>query len=97
MTAQSTRVTALVAVAAALTLFAFVVASPPQRHAPIGLTAQAGGVQALDDPTDADDDEQAQLAQQQAEQDMIESEQQAEQQNEAAQQQMQLDEQLAGQ
>jgi hypothetical protein len=54
MKAQSTRVAALLTVAAALTAFAFVVASPPQRPAQIGLTAQAGDVQALDDSTDAD-------------------------------------------
>jgi parvulin-like peptidyl-prolyl isomerase len=92
-------VAALLAVAATLTLFAFVIAAQPQQHVQIGLTAQAGDVQALDGDTD-DDDSDDLVEQQQEQQDlqnMIESEQEAEQQNEAAQQQTQLDEQLASQ
>ncbi len=47
---------ALLAVAAALTLFAFVIATPSLRHTQIGLTAQTHGALPLDDQTDDDDD-----------------------------------------
>jgi hypothetical protein len=55
MKTQSARVVALLTVAAALTLFAFVIATPSPRHTQIGLTARAG-LLPLDDQTDDDDD-----------------------------------------
>jgi hypothetical protein len=88
MKTQSARVVALLAVAAALTLFAFVIATPSLRHTQTGLTARAGVTLPLDD-------EQAQQDEQQAIDNQVEEQQEADQQNAAAQAQMQLDEELA--
>jgi hypothetical protein len=74
--ALSTRVAALLAVAATLTLFAFVIAA--QQHVQIGLTAQAGDVQALD--ADTDDDDSDDLVEQQQEEDEQNQQQQDEEQ-----------------
>jgi hypothetical protein len=83
------RAAALIAVAATLTLFAFVVVTPRQQDVRIGMIA-SGDMQVVDDTDSDDDDSAAQLAQeeddeqaqQQVQQDlqnMIDSEQEAEQ------------------
>ncbi|MCU1699881.1 MAG: hypothetical protein JWR34_5944 [Mycobacterium sp.] len=91
------RVAALLAVAATLTLFAFVMATQPGQHVQSGLTASAGDVQLVDDTGDApvpdtdttdsddDDDTAALLEQEEDEQN------QQQQDDEQAQQQEQQD------
>ncbi|WP_319455742.1 MULTISPECIES: hypothetical protein [unclassified Mycobacterium] len=92
MQARSTRLAALLAVAAALTVFTLVIGAQTRD-----LLARSGVVACGSQQADDDDDEQARQQQQQSLDDMIQSEQQDEQQNEAAEQQAQLDEQLASQ
>jgi hypothetical protein len=64
MKSQPARVVALLAVAAALTLFAFVIATPALRHTQTGLTARVGVTLPLGDQTDDDDDDDSALLQQ---------------------------------
>jgi hypothetical protein len=69
MKTQSARVLALLAVAAALTLFVFVIATPSLRHVQIGPTAQTRGALPLDDQTGdgdtaTDDDDDSAMLQQ---------------------------------
>lgn len=78
------RVAELLAVAATLTLFAFVVATPRQQDVQIGVTASAGDVQLVDDTgdapdtdtTDADDDDSAMLEQEEEDEQNRQQEQQ---------------------
>jgi parvulin-like peptidyl-prolyl isomerase len=97
MQALSMRVAALFAVAATLTLFAFVIATPRQQDPQIGATASAGDVQLVDDAGDApdpatettdsdDDDDTAALLQQEED-----AQNQQQQDDEQAQQQEQQD------
>jgi hypothetical protein len=85
MKTQSARVVALLAVAAALTLFAFVIATPSLRDTQIGVTARAGVTLPLDDQTDDDDDDSALLQQQ--EDDAFAQQQWDDEQSQQAQQQ----------
>jgi hypothetical protein len=85
MTAQTMRVAALLAVAATLTLFAFVVVTPRQQDVRIGVSA-SGDVQLVDSDSNDDDDTAALLQQEEDEQN-----QQQQQDDEQAQQQEQQD------
>jgi parvulin-like peptidyl-prolyl isomerase len=94
MQALSMRVAALLAAAAALTLFAFVMATQPGQHVQSGLTASTGDVQLVDDTgapdtntTDSDDDDSAAQLEQQEE----DEQNQQQQDDEQAQQQEQQD------
>src|SRR5258707_10073507 len=110
MRALSMRVAALLAVAATLTLFVFVITTQPGQDIQIGLTTQAGGVQSLDDQTDgpdtdtdttdSDDDDSTALLQQEEEDEQNQQQQddeQAQQQEQQDLQNMLQSEQLASQ
>jgi flagellar biosynthesis component FlhA len=88
MQATSSRIAAILTIAAALTVFTMVVGAQTRDVLARSSVAACASQQ---------DEEQAQQQEQQSLDDMIQSEQEAEQQNEAAQQQAQLDEQLASQ